>query len=51
MDEIVIKNKRIIQFYSQNPHISIENINLLIIDFLEQINNGVNQHLLSGINS
>jgi len=32
MEEIVIKNKRILQFYSQNPQINIETINLLIID-------------------
>ena len=51
MEEIVIKNKRILQFYSQNPQINIETINLLIIDLLEQINNGLNQHIISGINS
>ena len=51
MDEIVIKNKRILQFYSQNPQISIESMNLLIIDLLEQINNGMNEHIISGINS
>jgi hypothetical protein len=52
--EIVINNKRIWDFYNENKNISIENANLLLIDFTENmfnemtnINSNINAQLLS----
>jgi len=36
MNGINITNEKIVTFYKQNPHLSIETINLLIVDLLEK---------------
>jgi hypothetical protein len=56
--EIVIKNKKIYEYYNQNKNISVESANLLLIDFLDSMFNhvtdgqktNVNAQLLSYIN-
>ena len=51
MEEIVIKNKKIVEFYEKNKHISIDNINLIIVDLLEQLINGMNNSINASISS
>ena len=34
----LINNKRIYDFYNTNPNISVENVNLIILDLIEEIN-------------
>ncbi len=51
MEDIVIKNKKIIEFYEKNKHISIDNINLIIVDLLEQLINGMNNSINASISS
>lgn len=46
-DFIIIKNKKIIEFYKQNKHIDIEKINLLYIDLYENMVNTNNPSLFS----
>jgi len=52
--EIILNNKKIWEFYNENKHINIETANLLLINFIENIFNGIttpdaniNAHLLS----
>ena len=35
--ETVINNKRIYDYYKQNPSIQIETMNLILLDFMEQL--------------
>ncbi len=51
MSELIIKNKRIIDFYNQNESLDIEAINLIVINLLEQLLDGMNSNVISGINS
>ena len=51
MEEIVIKNKKIVEFYEKNKHISIDNINLIIVDLLEQLINGMNNSINASVSS
>lgn len=39
---LTIKNKKIIEFYKQNGHFDFEQMNLLIVDFLEKISQNKN---------
>ena len=49
--EIVIKNKRIWDFYSQNKNINIETANVMLIDFMENIFNEISSDVTENINS
>ena len=40
--EIIINNKKIIDFYSKNPQLDFEIMNLIFIDFLEKIMTDIN---------
>jgi len=54
---ISFTNKRIYDFYKNNPHVDIESMNLILIDFIEQIgtdlskmlNQTVNKEILSNV--
>jgi hypothetical protein len=37
MENITITNKTIIRFFKENPHLNVENINLVFIDILKQL--------------
>ena len=43
MSEIRITNKKIIDFYAQNPCLNIETVNLLVIDLIDKIVNNDSQ--------
>jgi len=49
--KIIINNEKIHTFYQDHPHINIENMNLLLIDFLDTVFNNVTSDLDSNINS
>jgi len=49
--EIVIKNKRIWEFYNQNKNIDIETANVMLIDFIENIFNEISSDVTENINS
>jgi len=49
--EIVIKNKRIWEFYDENPNIDIETANIMLIDFMENIFNEMSMDIDSNINA
>ncbi len=37
MEQIIIKNKRICEYYSSHPSINIETMNLILLDFIEHL--------------
>ena len=37
MTGITITNDKIVKFYKENPHLSIDTVNLLIVDLFEQM--------------
>lgn len=43
MSNIVITNKKIIDFYAKNPNLNIESINLLVIEMIDKIVNNDSQ--------
>ena len=47
---IAVTNKRISEFYNNNPNVDFENVNLLLIDFMESIFNNMTNDLNSNIN-
>jgi hypothetical protein len=49
--EIVIKNKKICEFYNQNKHINIEAANLLLIDFIQTMFNNIITDNTTNINA
>jgi len=49
--EIVIKNKRVYEFYEKHTNINIESANLLMIDFMDTIFNKMTKDIDSNINS
>jgi len=49
--EIVIKNKRIWEFYNENKNIDIETANVMLIDFMENIFNEISSDVNANINS
>jgi hypothetical protein len=49
--EIVIKNKRVWDFYNQNKTIDIETANVMLIDFMENIFNEISTDVGENINS
>ena len=40
---LIIKNKRLHDFYSANPHINFEAMNLILLGVLEQLNNDISK--------
>jgi len=48
---IAVTNKNIYEFYQNNPNVDFENVNLLLIDFMESIFNNMTNDLNSNINS
>ena len=51
MSEIVLKSKKIIDFYKHNTNFDCEAMNLFLIDFLEQIIHGMSSNVISSVNS
>lgn len=49
--EIVIKNKRVWEFYNQNKNIDIETANVMLIDFMEKFYNELSSGVSENINS
>lgn len=49
--EIVLKNKRIWDFYNENKNIDIETANIMLIDFMENIFNEMSSDINANINS
>ena len=46
---LTINNKRLYQFYKNNPNINIESLNLLILNFIEEINNDLTKTIQNTI--
>jgi hypothetical protein len=44
-------NKRIYEFYKNNPSIEFETMNLIMIDFIEKLNNDMNKTISTTINN
>ena len=49
-NEIVINNKRIKDFYNNNKHISIEAVNIIVLNLIETINADMTQTMSNTIN-
>ena len=45
MENIIIKDKKIIAFYNENPHLDIENINHIFIDILKQLSTNLSSKM------
>ena len=48
---IAVSNQKIYEFYNKNPNVDFENVNLLLIDFMDSIFNNMTNDLNSNINS
>ena len=42
---ITFTNKRIVDYYNTNPNINIESMNLILLDFMEQLGNDMTKIL------
>jgi len=51
MTDIIVKNKKILDFYSQNPGINFEAVNLIFVDLFERLLGDMNSAMNSTINS
>jgi hypothetical protein len=51
MKDIIVKNKKILDFYSQNPGINFEAVNLIFVDLFERLLGDMNSAMNSTINS
>lgn len=51
MSEIILKSKKIVDFYAHNTSFDPEAMNLFLIDFLEQIIHGMSSNVISSVNS
>jgi hypothetical protein len=51
MEQILVQNKRILEFYSQNPSINFEAVNLIFVDLFEKLLGDMNSAMNSTINS
>ena len=40
---LTINNKRVYDFYTANPHINIESMNLVLLDLIEQLHNDISK--------
>ena len=47
MSEIIVRNQKILDFYKRNPSLNFEQINLIIIDLLDQLQNGQHNSLVN----
>jgi hypothetical protein len=45
MENIIIKDKKIISFYKENPHLDIENMNHIFIDILKQLSTNLSSKI------
>jgi len=50
-DKIIVKNKRIVSFYSDNPAINFEAVNLIFVDLFERLLGDMNSTMNATINS
>lgn len=48
---LAVNNKKIYDFYNENPNVNFESANLLLIDFMDSIFNNMTNDLNSNINS
>ena len=51
MNQIIVTNKAILEFYKKNPTINFETINLIFIELFEKVFTDMNQTMYSTINS
>ena len=51
MEQLLVKNKRILDFYSQNPSINFEAVNLIFVELFEKLLGDMNSAMNSTINS
>ena len=51
MSSIIVKNKKIINFYANNPNINFEAVNLIFIDLFDKLINDMNSTMNTTINS
>ena len=49
--ESIITNKRVWEFYNNNPHINLEAMNLIFLDLIEKVNSDMTSTLTNTINS
>ena len=49
--QVIINNKRIWDFYNENKNINIENVNIFLLDFIENIFNNMTNDINTNINS
>ena len=42
---IAVSNQKIYEFYNKNPNVDFENVNLLLIDFMDSIFNNMTNDL------
>ena len=50
-EKIIVKNKRLVSFSSENPSINFEAVNLLFLDLIEKLTLDMNSTMTSTINS
>ena len=57
MKRLEVTNKKIVEFYEKNPHLDFEALNLMLIDFIDQLQSNsntsissINTHILSCLN-
>ena len=50
-EKIIVKNKRIVSFYSDNPAINFEAVNLIFVDLFERLLGDMNSTMNATINS
>ena len=50
-NQIILKNKKICDFYKKNPQLDCETINLVFIDLIEKLNSELNSNLQFSMNS
>ena len=43
MEQLLVKNKRILDFYSQNPSINFEAVNLIFVELFEKLLGDMNK--------
>lgn len=50
-EKIIVRNKKLVSFYSDNPSIDFEAVNLLFLDLIEKLTLDMNSTMTSTINS
>ena len=50
-EKIIVKNKRIVSFYSDNPAINFEAVNLIFVDLFERLLGDMSTTMNATINS